>query len=688
MQDLDQDPDTEKRRERVPVDRRTSMPVPEPLTLRPHILQDIHEHPPSRSSSSSDDDDDDDSGRPRVDRHASVAPAYPVILGRRRTKYVRLPLLMRPLLDPHGAWLRIEDTATTWLSLFYDLAVGAILSAFNGSHELQTPGEMPSYFGYYVVIVSLWTTQLHYDIRYEGDDAVHRLLKPLHLLLFVYIGAASGGWDLSRLTVPTLEMSSTEAVAHSLAGDSFLTVAIAVALHRALLAAQYVMVVVLGKKAGRPVSSPALFAASFAITCIFAVLAATIPARNTGLAAAKIVLMYASVLVDMGAILVQVIWGVQVPVRWHSVAERYGSLTLIILGQGFSNLTTVFQNSLSGLGQHDTATYAQVFLAIGVMYDLWSFLFAHFRQEVPVDAGRTWLYEIIHFPLHFSMLLLLFGMVNTVSINSFAFGIVDAGNMFFTAVSYAQNNQPLASPAIRRIAINLNRLNTNPDFEAQYTILQGMANGTIAGDVELEAYTYLAQLLYAACQSSSIVVDSEADALLGQLYQVDQNATAAGFDIEEMRVYAAFLGIEALTSIVRSALKRTLWLYPAAGITLILCAMRSMTRYHFKGATHWVVHGLQLSVGTCVALLGLLGLGSGDVKVNWYKDELQVYRPLYSVVFQNMALAIVFIAYTSVVLGAAMWIEVTEHKDKLKEWWRKRFGKSTPAEDEVEEEAS
>lgn len=108
-------------------------------------------------------------------------------------------------------------------------------------HQLASPPQVAD-SSYYAVIVSIWTTQLHYDIRYEGDDAVHRLLKPLHLVLFVYIGAASGGWDLSRVVWPQYgKMSSTEAVEHDLAGNSFLTVAIAVALHRALLVAQYIM---------------------------------------------------------------------------------------------------------------------------------------------------------------------------------------------------------------------------------------------------------------------------------------------------------------------------------------------------------------------------------------------------------------------------------------------------------------
>lgn len=256
-------------------------------------------------------------------------------------------------------------------------------------------GPPPSDHSYYVIIVSIWTTQLHYDIRYEGDDATHRLLKPLHLVLFVYIGAASGGWDLSKIVRPEyLDLDAGEAVNHGkafgfssgrrgaigwriagdsgdarqeeswrrkgltqdLAADSFLTVAIASAVHRALLTAQYVMgacplsltlslslltppsprsplttVIILGSHASRPTSSARLSAAFMTLACVLALCAAAIPSRDSGLAGTRIAFLYAGVLVDFSAILVQVVWGMQVPLRWHRVAERYGSLTLIIL---------------------------------------------------------------------------------------------------------------------------------------------------------------------------------------------------------------------------------------------------------------------------------------------------------------------------------------------------------------------
>lgn len=42
----------------------------------------------------------------------------------------------------------------------------------------------------------MWTSQTHFDVRYESNDFLNRLLKCGHIILFVYIGAAGGGWDL------------------------------------------------------------------------------------------------------------------------------------------------------------------------------------------------------------------------------------------------------------------------------------------------------------------------------------------------------------------------------------------------------------------------------------------------------------------------------------------------------------
>lgn len=52
---------------------------------------------------------------------------------------------------------------------------------------------------YYTVLVWIWTAQIHYDTRYEAEDFFHRTAKLLQIILFVYIGASGGGWDIGSI---------------------------------------------------------------------------------------------------------------------------------------------------------------------------------------------------------------------------------------------------------------------------------------------------------------------------------------------------------------------------------------------------------------------------------------------------------------------------------------------------------
>lgn len=45
----------------------------------------------------------------------------------------------------------------------------------------------------------VWKTQVHYDVKYEGEDNYHRIAKAIQIAIFAFIGAAAGGWNLSKL---------------------------------------------------------------------------------------------------------------------------------------------------------------------------------------------------------------------------------------------------------------------------------------------------------------------------------------------------------------------------------------------------------------------------------------------------------------------------------------------------------
>lgn len=86
--------------------------------------------------------------------------------------------------------------------------VASTLNIFGGTHQLVNPDAIVNFLGYvkaclllrrryYTIIVFMWFTQTQYDLRYQYSDFWHLCLRAIQLILFMYIGAASGGWNLS-----------------------------------------------------------------------------------------------------------------------------------------------------------------------------------------------------------------------------------------------------------------------------------------------------------------------------------------------------------------------------------------------------------------------------------------------------------------------------------------------------------
>ena len=107
----------------------------------------------------------------------------------------------------------------------------AVLTVFSTTHELSTPGAIPNFLSYiarsylldectdlsfFVIINWIWTAQVHYDTKYQAEDSFHRIAKGLQITLFIYIGAASGNWNLKQLKSPDRNvLTPREAVAYS-----------------------------------------------------------------------------------------------------------------------------------------------------------------------------------------------------------------------------------------------------------------------------------------------------------------------------------------------------------------------------------------------------------------------------------------------------------------------------------------
>lgn len=97
---------------------------------------------------------------------------------------------------------------------------------------------------YYLVVASMWGAHIQYDARYETNDLCHRILKCIHIGVFVYIGASSGGWQLFEFLHPVSGAASAavapaKRVEKHQAMTSFLTTAAACLAHRVVLMVQH-----------------------------------------------------------------------------------------------------------------------------------------------------------------------------------------------------------------------------------------------------------------------------------------------------------------------------------------------------------------------------------------------------------------------------------------------------------------
>lgn len=73
--------------------------------------------------------------------------------------------------------------------------VVAVLTDFSTNHELSDPQAISGFLSYFVVLAWVWTSQVHYDIRFQAEDIFHRCAKVVQVMSLVYMGAASGNWD-------------------------------------------------------------------------------------------------------------------------------------------------------------------------------------------------------------------------------------------------------------------------------------------------------------------------------------------------------------------------------------------------------------------------------------------------------------------------------------------------------------
>jgi hypothetical protein len=136
------------------------------------------------------------------------------------------------------------------------------------------------------------------------------------------------------------------------------------------------------------------------------------------------------------------------------------------------------------------------------------FLFADFHHTIEQDPGRTWVWEIIHFPLHFAILLLLAAMTNAIRMTAWTEALVQALEMFITAVGELLYHRLLTYAELWKTSKYIDRLDLTLDFVSEYDLLSTILAETTDESVGNSTLItmgnqYVGQIVWSACSVSS-----------------------------------------------------------------------------------------------------------------------------------------------------------------------------------------
>lgn len=120
------------------------------------------------------------------------------------------------------------------------------------------------------------------------------------------------------------------------ASTSFTAVTIAYAASRLVSAVQYLVLMIVARRTGRPVPSLAVPFIGTCLSCALCVVAASLDATTEMLAIDKPVLLYVGIFIEVMALVWTPFLRSYIPIPSHALSERIGALTLIILCVAFS----------------------------------------------------------------------------------------------------------------------------------------------------------------------------------------------------------------------------------------------------------------------------------------------------------------------------------------------------------------
>ncbi|RUS27885.1 bacterial low temperature requirement A protein-domain-containing protein [Jimgerdemannia flammicorona] len=268
-----------------------------------------------------------------------------------------------------------EEKSASWLELFYDLFYIASLSEFTHSHHIVNFVTLGQYAGWFVILWWSWTASSLYTTRFDTNDVMHHLYKLIEMCAVVGMAGASSHY----LDAP----------------KGFI---IGYMVLKAILVIEYgvvfIMSVISGSKSRGALAC--YVAANFVAIILWGVSFKLMPEDelHDPNRAKRLALWYLSIVIEIG-VNVGLKDSKRVSLAASHIAERFGLLTLIVLGENLMG----FVKMVAEAGLSHQVVIANM-LAVIIIFGFFFMYFDDFSKEVlaETDLNQIWMY--LHFPLH------------------------------------------------------------------------------------------------------------------------------------------------------------------------------------------------------------------------------------------------------------------------------------------------
>ncbi|KAG9125487.1 hypothetical protein FRC07_007418 [Ceratobasidium sp. 392] len=409
-----------------------------------------------------------------------------------------------------------------WLTLFYDLAWTASFSSITSNNKFKDLWDSVSYIAFFTVAWWIWMSQVFYSVDFYTDDWFNLGVIFSQFIIFGFLAAVMREVDVSTYIVhspgsETLEsyqvMTTTpeQYAADKIAKKSFELVAIVVAVSRALLLAQHIIVNIFAKRTYQSrrypyrllvipfslVISTGLFFAGYIITKKHG--------EEAKGATLKFILWGTGILVEAIAHIARFQWEINDGLRLKSrgsIVGRLTTITTIIVGEGINAIAGTLYFIEKAPDFSGTMAIGVICCAIIVFFLVYLYFESAAPLNQPVRRRAAW--AMAHLPWLLSVILLLEGVKNQLLLSNF----LNSGNYIvdqtYNALAAPFNDEQKFNATFEHIMLQAG-MTWDDQFQKLNDLLQNQ-NITDADIAQLDpSVDEVVGVWYARLQTSNIL---------------------------------------------------------------------------------------------------------------------------------------------------------------------------------------